>query len=191
DSSYVLAFVTAFFGSMAAFMVIPYISPFLQLNMGFPRQNIEMIYFIGGIGSFFAMHITGKIIDKTSSTLTSIISNLFILFTLILGFILAIPTIPVIVVFASFMIGMSIRNVSNYTLFSKVPHLNDRAGFMSVISCVQHLSASAGAIATSLIVAEYNNRLEYMNIAAIIALLLFLLGTISLSKVERKVRVKE
>jgi hypothetical protein len=26
------------------------------------------------------------------------------------------------------MIGMAIRNVANYTLFSKVPNLNDRAG---------------------------------------------------------------
>ena len=79
-----LAFLAAFFGSMAAFMIIPYISPFIQLNMNFPRVDVSQIYFIGGIGSFFAMQIAGRFVDKTSSALTTMLANIFIIFTCII-----------------------------------------------------------------------------------------------------------
>ena len=181
-----LAFLAAFFGSMAAFMIIPYISPFIQLNMNFPRVDVSQIYFIGGIGSFFAMQIAGRFVDKTSSALTTMLANIFIIFTLVLGFIFSVSLIPVVVIFAPFMIGMAIRNVSNYTLFSKVPSLNDRAGFMSVISCIQHLACSAGAIATSLILADgINGQLKYMNVSAWIALSLFLIVPLILIRIEK------
>jgi predicted MFS family arabinose efflux permease len=182
---YLLTFVAACLGSMASFMIIPYISPFVQLNLHYPRSDIWLIYFVGGIGSFFAMHIAGKFVDKTTSALTTMLANIFILFSLILGFIFTSSYIPVIIIFAPFMIGMAIRNVSNYTIFSKVAHLNDRAGFMSVISCIQHLASSLGAIITSFIIIEQDNQLQYMDIAAMIAVILFLIVPFILTKVEK------
>ena len=162
---YLLTFIAACLGSMASFMIIPYISPFVQMNMNYPRADVWIIYSVGGIGSFFAMNIAGKFVDKTTSALTTMLANIFILFSLILCFIFMVPSIHVVILCAPFMIGMAIRNVSNYTLFSKIPSLNDRAGFMSIISCVQHLASSLGAIATSLIVIENNEKLQYMDIA--------------------------
>lgn len=182
---YLMAFLAASLGSIAAFMIIPYISPFIQINMNFPRADISSIYFVGGLGSFVAMHIAGKFIDKTSSTLTTILSNVFIVFSLIIGFVFVTNIIPVIAIFAPFMIGMSIRNVANYTLLSKIPNIHDRAGFMSVVSCIQHLSCSAGAILTSAILVNTdNNILENMDIAAIIASVLFLIIPIILKRIE-------
>ena len=184
---YVLTFAAACLGSMASFMIIPYISPFIQSNMDFPRDDVGIIYFIGGVGSFFAMHLAGKFVDKSSSSLATMLANIFILFTLILGFIANTKFISAIVIFVPFMVGMSIRNVSNYTLFSKVAALNDRAGFMSVISCIQHLAASLGAISTSLIVSiKPNGHLKHMDKAAIIAVILFLIVPLILNRVERR-----
>ena len=146
-----LAFLAVALGSMAAFMIIPYISPFLQANLNFPRTSIDHIYFLGGVGSFFAMRMAGKLVDSTSSSIATIFANIFILFSLIFGFIFISTSIPILIIFAPFMIGMAMRNVSNYTLYSKVPALHERAGFMSVISCIQHLASAFGAILTSLI----------------------------------------
>ncbi len=188
---YLLTFIAACLGSMASFMIIPYISPFIQLNMNYPRADIDLIYFVGGVGSFFAMHIAGKFIDKSTSALTTMLANIFILFSLILGFIFTASFIPVIILYAPFMIGMAIRNVSNYTLFSKIPSLNDRAGFMSVISCIQHIASSAGAIATSLIVTKANNKLQYMDIATIIAIILFIIVPLILTKIEKSIQRKD
>lgn len=182
---YLLTFIAACLGSMASFMIIPYISPFVQLNMSYPRADIWLIYSVGGLGSFFAMNIAGKFVDKTTSALTTMLANIFILFSLILCFIFMVPSIHIVILCAPFMIGMAIRNVSNYTLFSKIPSLNDRAGFMSIISCVQHLASSLGAIATSLIVIEQNGKLQYMDIATMVAIILFLMVPFILMKVEK------
>ena len=190
-SSYVLSFIAVVLGSMAAFMIIPYISPFLQSNLNFPRAEMSEIYFFGGVGSFFAMHIAGKFVDKTSSTFITIISNIFILFTLILGFIFTVEFIPILVLFSSFMIGMAIRNVSNFTLYSKVPSLNDRAGFMSVLSCIQHIACSAGAVLTSFILVEVDGKLKYMDIAVGIAIVMFLIAPFILSKIEKNLARKK
>ena len=182
---YLFSFIAASFGSIASFMIIPYISPFIQLNLNYPRADVGLFYSIGGIGSFFAMHIAGKFIDKTTSSLISMLSNIFILFSLTFCFIFNMSYVPIIIITAPFMIGMAIRNVANYTLFSKVPHLNDRAGFMSVISCIQHLSASVGAILTSCIIVERNGKLENMDISAFISIILFLIAPLILIKIEK------
>ena len=182
---YLFSFIAASLGSIASFMIIPYISPFIQLNLNYPRADVGLIYSVGGIGSFFAMRIAGKFVDKTTSSLISMLSNIFILFSLTFCFIFYISYIPVIVATAPFMIGMAIRNVANYTLFSKVPNLNDRAGFMSIISCIQHIAASVGAILTSLIVVQENGQLKYIDIAALVAIILFLISPFILMKIEK------
>ncbi len=177
---YLLTFMAACCGSTASFMIIPYISPFIQSNLHFPRADVGSLYLLGGLGSFFAMHIIGKFVDKTSSSLATM---------LVLGFVFTVNFMPVVAIFAPFMIGMSIRNVSNYTLFSKVPSLGDRAGFMSIISCIQHIASSFGAILTSMIlVNEPNGYLKHMDKAAIIAIILFLIVPLILSKVEQRLR---
>lgn len=186
-SHYVLSFIAVAIGSMAAFMIIPSISPFIQSNLHYPRADISNIYFIGGVGSFFAMHIAGKFVDKTSSAFTTGISNIFILFTLIAGMVFAVQFIPVLAIFPPFMIGMAVRNVSNFTLYSKVASLNDRAGFMSVISCVQHIASSFGAVLTSLILVEANGELQHIGIVAIIASGLFLIAPFILHQIEKNI----
>ena len=89
------------------------------------------------------------------------------------------------------MIGMAVRNVSNYTLLSKIPSFNDRAGFMSVISCIQHLASSMGAILTSVILINgADGKLENMNIVAIIAAILFLIIPLILYKIEKLNKIR-
>ncbi len=186
-SSYVLSFIVVAIGSIASFMIIPSISPFLQSNLDYPRSDIGNLYFIGGIGSFFALHIAGKLADKTSSTFIIWISNIFILFSLVTGMIFIIQSIPILTIFAPFMIGMAMRNVSSFTLYSKVPTLRDRAGFMSIISCFQHLASALGAILAALILVEVNDQLKNMEIVAIIASILFIMAPFILSIIEKKI----
>lgn len=182
---YLLSLIVVTIGSTASFMIIPYVSPFLQLNLNYPRTEIDLIYLFGGIGSFFAMRIAGKYVDQTSSTLVTNISNIFIIFTLVTCFLLKSNILPILVSCTPFMVGMAIRNVSNYTLFSKVPDLNERAGFMSLLSCVQHFACAFGSVLTSLIVTEGNHELINMDMAIIIAMILFLIAPIIIAKIEK------
>ena len=186
NSTNILTFIAVFLGTMAAFMMIPYISSFAQLNLEFPREKLDYIFLIGGIYSFFAMRLAGKLTDKTSSSFTTSVSNIFIVISLLFGMIF--PGIfPVLVIFPIFMLGMSIRNVAGYTLFSKVPTLESRAGFMSVISCVSHIASSCGALlACIILVNQAGKPLQNMEINVAISIALFLIIPSIYKIVEKK-----
>jgi hypothetical protein len=51
--------------------------------------------------------------------------------------------------FVTLMVFGTFRNISNHTIASKVPAPHERAGFMSLQSCVQHTAMSAGGILSS------------------------------------------
>ena len=181
-----MAFLATFIASTAAFMIIPYITAFAQLNLDFPRNKIDYIFFIGGLLSFFAMRLTGKFVDKKSSSSMAMFSNIFIIFSLIFSFIIFTPYLPLLLVSPMFMVGMAIRNVSSYTLYSKIPKAHERAGFMSMISCVQHLASSAGSILASIIlVNQAGSKLINMEIVVIISIILFLITPIIFKYIEK------
>lgn len=185
-----MAFIATFIASTAAFMIIPYITAFAQLNLDFPRNKIDYIFFIGGALSFFAMRLAGKYIDKTSSSSMAMFSNIFIIFSLVFSFIIFTPYLPLLLVSPMFMVGMAIRNVSAYTLYSKIPKANERAGFMSMISCVQHLASSAGSIIASMIlVNQVGSKLINMEIVAIISIILFLSTPIIFKYIEKDPKI--
>ena len=185
----VLTFIAGFIGSMAAFMIIPYITAFVQLNLNFPREQIQYIFLIGGVYSFFAMRVAGKMVDKYGSTYITLLSNIFVITSLLFGFVIIGEYTSVLLIMPIFMLGMAIRNVSTYTLYSKVPALSERAGFMSIVSCVQHLACSVGSILASLILVNNDHEpLQNINIVVIIAIILFLIVPYLFNRIERSIK---
>jgi len=176
--NYLVSYLSVALATMAAFMIIPYISPQLQVNLHLPREQISTQYFVGGVLSFLAMRITGRMIDKYNATVTTAIGTLIIGATLFGGFIFPQMTsyIPIVVVFAPFMVGMSIRNVSSSANSSKVPSSFDRAGFMSLSSCFSHLFSALGALFSSYILYKTKDGLiANMEYIGSISMILFVL----------------
>ena len=174
NKQYIYAYLAASLGTMAAFMIIPYITPQLQNNLHYPRNEISILYFVGGIISFLAMRISGYMVDKYGATITSLLGVVIIAPTLLFGFIEPIFIIPLIITFTPFMVGMSIRNVASFANSTKIPTPFDRAGFMSLISCFQHLFSSIGAILSASILLETaDGMIANMDVIGIISLILF------------------
>jgi predicted MFS family arabinose efflux permease len=188
---YLLSYLSISLSTMAAFMIIPYISPQLQINLHLPRDQISMQYFVGGTLSFFAMRFAGYMVDQYNATITTALGTLLLSMTLIGGFIYPgiAHYIPIVYIFAPFMIGMSIRNVSSSTNFSKVPSLYDRAGFMSLNSCFQHFFSSIGSLLASYIIYEtpagYLANMPYL---AVLSLVLFTLTIPLTYLIEKSIR---
>ena len=61
---------------------------------------------------------------------------------------------PILLLFVLFMTLGSARYVVVNTATSKVPSLQERAGFMSLMSACQHLGSSTAAFASSMILVE-------------------------------------
>jgi predicted MFS family arabinose efflux permease len=145
------ATVTVFSGTFA---MIPNLSAYLQQNLGFPRGGIGRLYLVGGVINFVAMRIGGAVVDRRGSVAVTTVGTGVMLLVLSLGFFPQRPLVPIVVVFACFMLSNALRSVAINTLSSRVPFPTERARFMSAQSAVQHLAASAGAVVSALLLSE-------------------------------------
>lgn len=139
---------------MAGFLLIPNFSSFIQGNQHYPRERLGMLYLVGGALTFVSMRQVGRLVDRfgvlpiaTAATLA-----LSALTALWIGW--PDSPVPIMVLFAAFMIANTSRNVAYNALVSRVPAPPERARFMSIQSTVQHLAGAAGASISAWILSE-------------------------------------
>ncbi len=186
---FLLAYLISGLGMLAAFMIIPYVSAYLQFNYSLEREQVEHFYFLGGIVSFITVQFIGNVVDKRGSTFVAAISIGIIVCSLLVGFIYKLNIKPAYLIFIPFMAGMAMRNIANSTVISRIPSEHERAGFMSIISLFQHVFSAIGSYFTSVITVQSlpTAPIENMNLVAIFAIMIFILYFFVLRVVERKV----
>lgn len=139
---------------MSAFSLIPNLSPHVQRNLHYPREHLGMLYLVGGAVSFLTMRLTGRLVDRHGAFRVSTAGVGAFALIVWLGFGLEAPPLPLVVVFAVFMVAQTTRNVAMTTLLSRVAAPSERAAFMSVQSTVQHIASAAGAFVSSQILRD-------------------------------------
>jgi predicted MFS family arabinose efflux permease len=148
DSTVRLALLANSLVFLSAFLVIPNIAAHLQQNLGYPRPRLETAYTVGGVVSVFVLLAAGRGVDKRGPAFVSLLGTVVFAAALVFGFIA--PDryfhLPTFGLFAIFMAGMSMRNVSLGSLSTRVPRQHERAGFMSLQSVSQQLSSALGAM---------------------------------------------
>lgn len=130
---------------LGVFSVVPNISAFVQHNLGYPREQLGLLYLVGGIASFVTMRAVGNLVDRWGAVPLIIIGTIFHVVALKSAFIDQTVWLPILVIFTLYMLSGSLRMVPLQTLASRVPVAHQRARFMSVQSCVQHLASALGA----------------------------------------------
>jgi predicted MFS family arabinose efflux permease len=152
---------------MASFAIIPNIAAWLQLNLGYPRARLGVLYMAGGAVTFATLRLAGRLVDRVGAPVVA--TGATALFLVVLGFGFAFPPagVPVLPLFVCFMVANSTRNVSLNTLASRVPSPAERARFMSAQSAVQHLSSALGAALSSRLLGEQGGRIVGMTRLAI------------------------
>lgn len=139
---------------MSAFLIIPNISGYVQFNLGYPRAGLPLLYSGGGVVSFLAMLVVGRLVDRFGSFPVGMIGTVLFVGAVGVGFSGRPIPVPVIVLVIAFMLSMSFRNLSFGTLSSRVPAPPERARFSSMASAVQHLSSAAAALISSALLTE-------------------------------------
>lgn len=172
----------------ASFMVISNLSTYVQYNLHYPRDSIGTLYCIGGAVSLVTMRITGKLIDRFNATFTSIIGTVTYA-SILWATLICTNIMPVPVFFVMLMFALGMRNVSSTTLASKVPGPQERAGFMSIFSCLQSLGMASGAFLSAHLLAENPDKsLIGMDRIAVIAMTLSLCVPLMMRFVERRLK---
>ena len=104
------------------FLIIPFINPYMELNVGFSKKITPLIYLVGGITSFFSANILGKLSDTYGKLL---IFNICVFTALPFVFMITNlpPTqlyIPVLVVFGLWFMASTGRGVTASAMVSNV-----------------------------------------------------------------------
>jgi predicted MFS family arabinose efflux permease len=177
---------------VGVFAVVPNISTFLQNNLGYPREKLDILYLVGGLATVLATRSIGTLVDRIGATRVILAGTLVFIVALWFGFVQPVTAEHVLWVFPLLMLSASLRGVPLNTLATRVPAPTERARFMSAQSSVQHLASTVGAFAASVVLADgAAGRLENMELVAIAAIAVALLVPLVSSYVERGVRAKE
>lgn len=148
-----MSYVTTSLGMMSGFLVIPNLAAFVQGNMGFPRDKMGELFFVGGIFSFVSMRFSGRLVDRYGSARVGSLASVGLLALLWLFFYRQISLSPFLF-FITFMPILSARNVSFQTLNSKVPDPHERSMYMSALSSINHVGSAGGAFIASQLLSQ-------------------------------------
>ena len=177
---------------LGVFSIVPNIATFLQLNIGYPRDRLDIIYLAGGLLSFFANRLVGMLVDRFGATRLVVAGTAVFAAAIYFGFIDAVGPGGVIYVFPLLMLSATVRGVPMNTLASRVPAPAERARFMSAVNAVQHLASAAGALIASLMLdADASGRLYGMQSVAVFSLAISLVVPVVSAFVERRILARE
>ncbi len=174
------------------FTIVPNLSAYLQFNAGWPRERLSLLYLVGGLASLALMSVAGRATDRFGATPVVSLSALLITAVLAVGIVPGKPMIPTLLFFVGFMGATSIRGVSVSALVSRVPPPDERAGYQSAQSAVQHLAGAVGALGSTLVLVERPDKsLDRMGVLGAVAIVGTLLVPLAAAAVERRVRARE
>jgi predicted MFS family arabinose efflux permease len=135
------------------FLIIPFITPYMEFNVGFERSQIKYIYVVGGIVTLFTAPLFGRFADKYGKLRIFTIAALLSLIPVL--FITNMPAIPfyyVLIVTGFWFIVANGRNIASATMVSNVVLSENRGSFMSINSAVQQLFTGIASIIAGFIV---------------------------------------
>ncbi len=136
--------------SFAQFMLFAGSIIYFVFNLGYPREDLDILYTMGGCLSFIVMMLTGQIVDRLGARLLSFIVTVIYVFVLADGY-LHQPYMSVPFIFCAFMMCAAIMSVITSSIASEVPGEKERAAYMSLQSTVRHFAAYFGGLISSII----------------------------------------
>ena len=140
---------------LSHFATIPFIAPYLEVNVGLTKNEIALMYCIGGFVSFFSSRIAGFIADKYGKhkvlTICLLLSAIPVFLITHMG---RLTFYYVYLVTALFFMITSGRMVPAQALITSVVPPQMRGGFMNLNSSLQQLAAGLIALVSGSIVTK-------------------------------------
>jgi MFS transporter, DHA1 family, inner membrane transport protein len=183
------------------FLIIPFINPYMEFNRGYSKNQIPMVYLVGGFASLLSAIYLGRVADNVGKLRVFTFSVLFS-FVMVFG-ITNMPAVPFAIVlpfFAIWFVFATSRGVTAQAMVTNVVEKEQQGSFMVLNSSMQHAGTSlASLIAGVVVTKDANGRIHgfewlgYLSILVLLACLL--LGRVLFQHMDKKsvpeVAVKE
>lgn len=135
------------------FLIIPFLNPYMEFNVGFTKDQTPMIYMVGGVCALVSSFTIGRLADKYGKLRIFLICALCSLVPIFL--ITNMPAIPfynVLIVFGIWF-GLSTgRSIPAQAMISNVVNPANRGQFMSFNSSFQQLFTGMASIIAGIVV---------------------------------------
>lgn len=176
----------------AHFVIIPFINPYMEFNLGYSKKLTPLIYLVGGITAFIASNYLGRLSDKIGKLK---IFTVCLLISLPLMFIITnLVTIPYWIVLVLFGMWFSVatgRGVTSQAMISGVVKPEHRGSFQSFNSSVQQLGSGLAALVAGFVVTKNANgsiaHYGWLGVIGVAAMLLtFFIARMTFNTIDKK-----
>jgi predicted MFS family arabinose efflux permease len=172
------------------FMVIPFINPYMEFNIGWSKSQTPLIYMVGGVCALISSSIIGRMADKYGKLPVFMICLFLSLAPIFL--ITDMPAIPIYFMLAIFGFWFTFstgRNIPAQAMITTVVNPAQRGQFMSFNSSFQQLFTGLSSIIAGLIVIkgpdgkiQHYNLVGYLSAAIVFSTVFF---AIKLAKAQQ------
>jgi predicted MFS family arabinose efflux permease len=155
NKNQVVALLLSGFLMMGHFLIIPFINPYMEFNMGFSRNSTPMIYMVGGCCALVSSSVIGRLADRYGKF--RIFAVCLVLSIIPIFFITNMPIIPFYAVLAIFGFWFTFstgRNIPAQAMISTVVNPAQRGQFMSFNSSFQQLYTGLASVIAGFIVTQ-------------------------------------
>jgi len=155
DSNQRLALLFTIILMLGHFTIIPFIAPYMQLNIGFTDHQVSYIYLIGGLLTVFFLPFFGKLADRHGHARVFTFASGFALLSIFA--ITNLPAVSIIVALcatSSFFVVASGRSVPATTMVTSVVRPESRGSFMSVRASINEAGLALSSFIAGLIITE-------------------------------------
>lgn len=177
---------------MGHFMIIPFINPFMEFNMGFSKTQTPMIYMVGGAATMISSPLLGRLADKIGKyKLFVILVSASIPLIALITNLPAISFYFVLILMGLWFVIATGRMIPAQAMVSNVVPPERRGSFMSFTSSVQQLFVGLASVLAGFIVVKMpDNRIENYEITGYLSIAIILLSLFIATMLNRKLQEK-
>ena len=166
NKAQIIALLLSGFLMLGHFMVIPFINPYMEFNIGWSKSETPLIYMVGGSCALISSAIIGRMADKYGKLRVFMIC--LVLSLIPIFFITNMPPISFYLMLAIFGFWFTFstgRNIPAQAMITTVVNPSQRGQFMSFNSSFQQLFTGLSSIIAGLIVVKSpNGKIEHYNL---------------------------
>ncbi|MFD2163389.1 MFS transporter [Paradesertivirga mongoliensis] len=175
------------------FLIIPFLNPFMEFNMGFSKSQTPMIYMIGGALTLVSSPVLGRVADKIGKHRLFVTMALLAIFPIaIITNLPAMPFFLVLCVTGFWFVVSSGRMIPAQAMVSNVVEPGRRGSFMSINSSVQQIFVGlASVLAGMIVVKSPSNAILNYEVTGYISIAITLLSILFVAKLNTRLQRKE
>ena len=174
------------------FLIIPFINPYMEFNMGYSKSETPLVYLVGGVASFIAANVLGRFSDKHGK-LTVFSICVITALPMVYG-ITNMPVVHLAVILFMFGLWFTVatgRGVTAQAMVSQVVNPEHRGSFQSFNSSIQQLGTGLASLTAGAIVMKgENGQILHYNWVGYLSIFVLVISLILARNVFKKIDVK-